>query len=150
MASLVNLLVQIFKVSFFMFQYFLQIGCFSRNSKKKMKTDIPSAHLPKIVELQEFINDDVSEYQEYSKSFNHNTIEEINTAEELPDLTKIYFTYDYKNGTGELYMRVGTAIFSVCALISSSLKLVQMIEIYFNNYPAVVKCKLTFNITVII
>ena len=65
------------------------------------------------------------------------------------DITKFYFTYDYQNGTGELYMRVGTAIFSVCALISSSLRLVQMVEAYFNNYSAIIECKLTFTVTIV-
>jgi len=54
-----------------------------------------------------------------------------------------------QNKIGELYMRVGTAIFSVCALISTGLKLVQMVDIYFNNYGLVVECKLTFILTLV-
>ena len=65
------------------------------------------------------------------------------------DLMNFYFTYDYQNGTGELYMRVGTAIFSICALISRCLTLVQMLENYFNNHAAIVECKLTFTVAIV-
>ena len=43
--------------------------------------------------------------------------------------------------------RVGTAIFSLCALLSGALKVIQMIDIYINNYEAAYQCKFTFLIT---
>ncbi|CAF0784496.1 unnamed protein product [Brachionus calyciflorus] len=58
--------------------------------------------------------------------------------------SKFYFTYDYENGTGELYMRVGIAIFSLCSMIDRSLGFIQMAEAYFNNHSLIEKCKLIF------
>jgi hypothetical protein len=43
------------------------------------------------------------------------------------DLHKFYFTYDYENGTGELYMRVGIAIFAMCSMTDRFLSLIQMV-----------------------
>jgi len=55
----------------------------------------------------------------------------------------------YQNGTGELYMRAGVAIFTLCALISHILHLIQMFEAYFIDKEGIIKCKATFFITVI-
>ena len=57
--------------------------------------------------------------------------------------------YDYENGTGELYMRAGTAIFSFCALVSHIIQLIQMMETFFNNEIAISNCKTTFGITIV-
>jgi len=135
-------------------------GCFSKICSRKKTKSIINNDLTIPNEVDEFLNEDATEYQE----FQNNTIKilskeaenESESNEETPanhnresDITKIYFTYDYKNGTGELYMRVGTAIFSVCALISSSLKLVQMADIYLNNYEVMIECKYTFMVTLV-
>lgn len=66
-----------------------------------------------------------------------------------PDVTKFYFTYDYENGTGELYMRVGTAIFAMCALIDRCLSLIQMIETYVSNPTVLHGCRVTFVVSII-
>jgi hypothetical protein len=55
----------------------------------------------------------------------------------------------YQNGTGELYMRAGVAIFTLCALISHIIHLIQMFEAYFIDKEGIIKCKATFFITVI-
>jgi hypothetical protein len=47
------------------------------------------------------------------------------------DLSKFYFTYDYENGSGELYMRVGTAIFAMATMIDRCLSLIQMVFFQF-------------------
>jgi len=60
------------------------------------------------------------------------------------DVSNFHFTYDYNNGTGELYMRVGIAIFSVCALIDRCLNLVQMLEVYINEADALKDCSTGF------
>ena len=60
----------------------------------------------------------------------------------INDLSEFYYTYDYDNGTGELYMRVGTALFSICAMMDRCLSLVQMFEAYANNHEAILKCKI--------
>ncbi len=60
------------------------------------------------------------------------------------DVSDFHFTYDYNNGTGELYMRVGIAIFSVCTLIDRCLNLVQMLEVYINASHALKDCSLGF------
>ncbi|CAF1046800.1 unnamed protein product, partial [Brachionus calyciflorus] len=65
------------------------------------------------------------------------------------DLSKFYFTYDYENGTGELYMRVGIAIFSLCSMIDRSLSFVQMIEAYLNNPSILNDCKEIFILSLI-
>ena len=65
----------------------------------------------------------------------------------INDLSEFYYTYDYDNGTGELYMRVGTALFSICAMMDRCLSLVQMFEAYVNNHEAILKCKITFLVT---
>ena len=98
------------------------------------------------VDFSEDCTNPAKNHHEVSK---HGIISIKRNSIESNDLTKFYFTYDYQNGTGELYMRCGTAIFSVCALISSSLRLVQMIEAFFNNYAAVSECKITFIITTV-
>lgn len=65
------------------------------------------------------------------------------------DVSKYYFTYDYENGTGELYMRVGTGIFAMCAMIDRFLSLIQMIEVYFNEPQLIKGCHATFAVTMI-
>ena len=68
----------------------------------------------KINELDEFLTEGVSGYQEFQTNSNKKTKIETKTEsdeqdEEIlnfkqhhrsSDITKIYFTYDYKNGTG--------------------------------------------------
>ena len=46
-------------------------------------------------------------------------------------------------------MRVGTAIFSICAMIDRCLSLIQMLEAYFNNHEAIQECKVTFIVSII-
>jgi hypothetical protein len=65
------------------------------------------------------------------------------------DLSKFYYTYDYENGTGELYMRVGVAVFSICAMIDRSLSVIQMIETYVNNHSVIEDCELIFIFSII-
>jgi hypothetical protein len=65
------------------------------------------------------------------------------------DFSKFYFTYDYENGSGELYMRVGTAIFAMATMIDRCLSLVQMIETYFNNHSAIEECRITFIVSIV-
>ena len=60
-----------------------------------------------------------------------------------------HFIFDYGNGTGELYMRCGTAIFSVCAMIDQCLSLIQMFEFYSNKHDALKDCKVNFTVSVI-
>ena len=75
-----------------------------------------------------------------------NRFNAVTSAAVAANNNKFYFTYDYENGTGELYMRVGTAIFAMCSLIDRSLSLIQMFESYFDNqYSALTpECRLTF------
>lgn len=61
-----------------------------------------------------------------------------------PDISKFQFAYDYENGTGELYMRCGAAIFSICTMIDRCLSLIQMIEVYANNHQTINECRITF------
>ncbi len=56
---------------------------------------------------------------------------------------------EFKIGTGELYMRCGTAIFSVCAMIDRCLSLIQMFEVYTNDHDVLQSCKITFTITMV-
>jgi hypothetical protein len=65
------------------------------------------------------------------------------------DLNKFYFTFDYDNGTGELYMRVGTAIFSICAMIDRCLSLIQMVEAVSNDQTIIKDCKITYIVSII-
>jgi hypothetical protein len=65
------------------------------------------------------------------------------------DISEFYYTYDYDNGTGELYMRVGTALFSLCAMMDRCLSLLQMFEAYINNHEAILNCKITFFVTIL-
>ena len=65
------------------------------------------------------------------------------------DLSKFYFTYDYENGTGELYMRCGTAIFAMCTMIDRFLSLIQMIETYVNNPSVLEGCQITFIVSIV-
>ena len=60
-----------------------------------------------------------------------------------------YFTYDYENGNGELYMRCGTAIFSICAMIDQCLSLIQLIDLYNNKHDALKDCKANFTVSII-
>ena len=46
-------------------------------------------------------------------------------------------------------MRVGLAVFTLCALISHIIHLIQMLEAFSNDKGAIDKCKLTFAVTVI-
>ena len=83
-----------------------------------------------------------------TNKFNYIASEEnISMMSSHDDVSKYHFTYDYENGTGELYMRCGAAIFSICAMIDRSLSLIQMIEGLVNNNDAVNVCKITFMIT---
>ena len=61
-----------------------------------------------------------------------------------PDISKFQFAYDYENGTGELYMRCGAAIFSICTMIDRCLSLIQMVEVYANNHQTIIECRITF------
>ena len=54
------------------------------------------------------------------------------------------YTYDYDNGTGELYMRVGTGILSLCAMIDSGLNIVKYIEAYHQGSSSVFECMPSF------
>lgn len=55
----------------------------------------------------------------------------------------------FPKGTGELYMRCGTAIFSVCAMVDRCLSLIQMFEVYVNNHEVLHACKMTFTISLV-
>ena len=90
--------------------------------------------LDTIIELKE-------ETDENSVKFESNSISKRITIKET--------NFEYENGTGEIYMRVGLAIFTLCALISHIIHLIQMIEAYSSDKGAIVKCKITFFITVI-
>jgi len=86
-----------------------------------------------------------------------NVNEEENDRNDLPLLnpssvsesTSIIYKYEYENVTGEIYMRVGLAIFTLCALISHIIHLVQMLEAFLNNKSDTFTCKFTFITTVI-
>ena len=65
------------------------------------------------------------------------------------EISHFHFTYDYDNGTGELYMRCGVAIFSVCAMIDRCLNLIQMIEIYNNKHETLHECRITFVVSMV-
>jgi hypothetical protein len=62
---------------------------------------------------------------------------------------KFYFTYDYENGSGELYMRAGIAIFAMCGMIDRCLSLIQMTETYANNIGAIRDCDITFMVSIV-
>jgi hypothetical protein len=59
---------------------------------------------------------------------------------------KFYFTYDYENGSGELYMRAGLAIFAMFGMIDRCLSLIQMIETNTNNIEAIKDCNIIVSI----
>jgi hypothetical protein len=59
------------------------------------------------------------------------------------------YTYDYDNGSGELYMRVGTGILSLCAMVDSGLNLIKYIEAYRKGSSKVIECMPSFTISVI-
>ena len=65
------------------------------------------------------------------------------------DLSNFHFTYDYENGTGELYMRCGVAMFSICAMIDRCLSLIQMAEIFVNKRDALQECYITFSVSML-
>lgn len=65
------------------------------------------------------------------------------------NLSNFHFTYDYDNGTGELYLRVGTALFSICAMIDRCLSLLQMFEAYINHHSSIGECKITFVVSML-
>ena len=65
------------------------------------------------------------------------------------DLSNFHFTYDYENGTGELYMRCGVALFSICAMIDRCLSLIQMVEIFVNKRDALQECYITFSVSML-
>jgi len=76
----------------------------------------------------------------------------LNDFENKPTEKKrdsFYFTYDYENGNGELYMRCGTAIFSICAMIDQCLSLIQLIDLYNNKHDASKDCKTNFTVSII-
>ena len=119
--------------------------CSKTSTKKSTKFNVPE-----IEEIPEGHENTKSIQQQNSHNFLSSNLFPKKASMTLnPDLTKFYFTYDYQNGSGELYMRVGTAIFSICALISRCLTLVQMLENYFNNHSAIIECKLTFTVAIV-
>ena len=61
--------------------------------------------------------------------------------------SEYHYTYDYESGTGELYMRCGVAIFSVCTMIDRALRIIQMFEIYVNDHEVIAECQATFIVT---
>jgi hypothetical protein len=60
-----------------------------------------------------------------------------------------HFVYDYNNGTGELYVRVGLALFCICSMIEGCIGLLRKFEVYNLNYKLVEACKVTFIIAII-
>ncbi len=58
----------------------------------------------------------------------------------VKDNSNFRFAYDYENGTGELYMRCGVGIFSICTMIDRCLGLVQLLEVYTNSPKSINKC----------
>lgn len=80
-------------------------------------------------------------------SFDH--FVQDDAEESNPDLNKFKYTYDYDNGTGELYVRVGTGVLSLCSMIDIGLNLVKLTESYRNGSNFVTQCKLTFIISIL-
>jgi hypothetical protein len=62
---------------------------------------------------------------------------------------KFLFTYDYENGSGELYMRVGLAIFAMCTMIDRCMSLIQMVETFSFNKTAIKDCHITFMVSIV-
>lgn len=69
-------------------------------------------------------------------------IDDLDIKEVVGD--EFRFAYDYMNGTGELYMRCGVAMFSIATMIDRCLSLVQIYEVYANNNDAIKECWLSF------
>ena len=66
------------------------------------------------------------------------------------DVSKYFkYTYDYDNGTGELYMRVGTGLLSLCTMIDTGLNLIKLTESYRQGSKLVYSCMPAFTISVI-
>lgn len=65
------------------------------------------------------------------------------------NFSEFHYTYDYENGTGELYMRCGVAIFSICTMIDRALRIIQMCEISINDRQVISECQFTFIVTMI-
>ena len=79
----------------------------------------------------------------------HNMLDKKLAQNSNYEMCNFHFTYDYDNGTGELYMRCGVAIFSVCAMIDRCLNLIQMVEIYNNKHETLHECRITFVVSMV-
>jgi hypothetical protein len=71
-------------------------------------------------------------------------IENKNYLEEHKNKKEFHFAYDHMNGTGELYMRMGVALFSVATMIDRCLTLIQIFEVYTNNQHSIQDCYISF------
>ena len=98
----------------------------------------PQKQLDRTTEVKSVIIDETDDLS-YHESLTLTNDPENNTTDNK----------EYEKMSGEIYMRVGLAIFTVCALISHIIHLVQMLEAYSNNKSAVFVCQVTFIITVI-
>ena len=85
---------------------------------------------------------------EYSiKYFNFFQVEihsRSNHSENSDANNEFRFAYDYMNGTGELYMRCGVALFSIATMIDRCLTLIQIYEVYTNNQHSIQECYISF------
>jgi len=76
-------------------------------------------------------------------------VKSIDQIHKLPEVTTKKESFEYENGTGEIYMLVSLAVFTMCALISHIIHLIQMLEAYSNNNSDIFMCKFTFITTVV-
>ena len=86
----------------------------------------------------------LNEADDLLKSPNHESLTVTNDLENNTTENK-----EYEKMSGEIYMRVGLAIFTICALISHIIHLIQLLEAFFNHKGDTFTCKATFLTTII-
>ena len=111
------------------------------NEEIFIKSQKQLEHLERTIEVKSVV---IDEANDLSKSSNHVSLTVTIDLENNTTDNK-----EYEKMSGEIYMRVGLAIFTICALISHIIHLIQLLEAFFNHKGDTFTCKATFFTTVI-